>query len=214
MKVLTLHQPHASLCVIINPETGLPYKGLETRRWAPPKSLIGQRIALHAAVRPPCGKGWRKETWVGNWRVHHRLGDGGYDLSLYVSQGPVEGIPWKGLLDRHELPLGAIVATCVLQDVVPIVGMGGEFPTDFAYVKDMMDPIASAPLTLGRPWVQVVSHDNHGQRCVRYYDEVAYGDFSTDGKQRYAWLLADVVPIDPPVKSKGGQRLTKTWEPA
>lgn len=31
---------------------------------------------------------------------------------------------------------------------------------------------------------------------------------------RYAWLLADVVPVDPPVPFKGGHKLTKEWEPA
>ena len=42
MKALTLHQPWASLIV-------RGYKRLETRSWAPPKKLIGDRIAIHAA---------------------------------------------------------------------------------------------------------------------------------------------------------------------
>ena len=41
MKAITLHQPFASL--IANGT-----KTIETRSWAPPKALIGQRIAIHA----------------------------------------------------------------------------------------------------------------------------------------------------------------------
>ena len=64
MKAITLWQPWASLCVIprpIDPATfstfggaiPLPFKTIETRSWPAPKSLIGQRIAIHAAKRKP-----------------------------------------------------------------------------------------------------------------------------------------------------------------
>ena len=42
MKAITLHQPFASL--IANGT-----KTIETRSWAPPQGLIGERIAIHAA---------------------------------------------------------------------------------------------------------------------------------------------------------------------
>ena len=41
MKAITLHQPWASLIA-----HGV--KSIETRSWAPPQSLVGQRIAIHA----------------------------------------------------------------------------------------------------------------------------------------------------------------------
>ena len=44
MKALTIWQPHASLFATL-------WREYETRSWAPPKSLIGQRIAIHAAKR-------------------------------------------------------------------------------------------------------------------------------------------------------------------
>jgi len=45
MKAITLWQPWASLIA-----SGV--KRYETRSWAPPAALIGQRIAIHAAKRP------------------------------------------------------------------------------------------------------------------------------------------------------------------
>ena len=44
MKAISLHQPWASLIAV-----GI--KTIETRSWAPPKALIGQRIAIHAAKK-------------------------------------------------------------------------------------------------------------------------------------------------------------------
>lgn len=45
MRAITLHQPWASLIAI-------GAKTFETRSFPPPAKLIGQRIAIHAAVRP------------------------------------------------------------------------------------------------------------------------------------------------------------------
>ena len=42
MKTISLWQPYASLIA-----AGV--KTIETRGWAPPKRLMGQRIAIHAA---------------------------------------------------------------------------------------------------------------------------------------------------------------------
>ena len=46
MHAITLHQPWATLIA-------LGFKDKETRTWAPPKRLIGHRIAIHAAQRSP-----------------------------------------------------------------------------------------------------------------------------------------------------------------
>lgn len=44
MKALTIHQPYASLIA----DGRKPY---ETRHWAPPAVLIGERVAIHAAKK-------------------------------------------------------------------------------------------------------------------------------------------------------------------
>ena len=44
MKALTLHQPWASLIADGR-------KTIETRSWAPPRTLIGERIAIHASLK-------------------------------------------------------------------------------------------------------------------------------------------------------------------
>ena len=46
MKAITLHQPWATL-------VALRLKAYETRSWKPPKNLIGERIAIHAAKKKP-----------------------------------------------------------------------------------------------------------------------------------------------------------------
>lgn len=77
MKALTLWQPWASLIA-------LGYKHYETRSWKR-NSLIGQRIAIHAAKRPPK--------------------DLPYDLSHELA---------KLDLDPLGLPLGAVLGTAVV----------------------------------------------------------------------------------------------------
>jgi hypothetical protein len=99
------------------------------------------------------------------------------------------------------LPLGAIVATCKLVDVVPFVHVsetrGGRpgFPA-----------VTVAHLRDGR-WTAVV-HDGTGWTAA--VDEQAlYGDF-TPG--RFAWLLSDVQALDEPVPATGHQGLWE-WAP-
>ena len=52
MKALTIHQPHASL-LFAKLASGFPIKRAETRSWAPPFSLAGADIAIHASARKP-----------------------------------------------------------------------------------------------------------------------------------------------------------------
>ncbi len=55
MKAITLHQPWASLIAA-------QIKLTETRAWPAPDSLIGQRIAIHAAKRAARFTEWNKGT--------------------------------------------------------------------------------------------------------------------------------------------------------
>ena len=53
MKAITLHQPWASLIADGR-------KTIETRSWAPPRTLIGERIAIHAGwqIDKPLAAEW------------------------------------------------------------------------------------------------------------------------------------------------------------
>ena len=181
MKVLSLWQPWCSLCVVIDPRTGEPYKTIETRGWKPPKSLIGQTIALHAAKRrPPVG------LIVGEWRVGVEPLYRGNPMMFTLEQ------------DGHTpLPLGAIVATCTLVDVVPMVD--GACGPGHAVLQVHPDCLLGDD-----PFYDPRIHRN-------FTDQRPYGDFTAG---RFAWLLSDVKPVDPPVPFKGGQGLARSWEPS
>lgn len=91
MKALPLWQPWASLVAI-------GAKRIETRHWPAPKSLIGQRIAIHAT----------KGTGPGGARAFR-------DLCRHE--------PFRSALEREglaaaELPRGGIIATAILDRCV------------------------------------------------------------------------------------------------
>lgn len=76
MKALPLWQPWASLVAV-------GAKRIETRHWAAPRALIGQRIAIHATKRT-------SELWI------------------------CEEEPFSEYVVADDLPLGAVIATAVL----------------------------------------------------------------------------------------------------
>lgn len=170
MKVLSLHQPWATLIA-------LKVKTIETRSWRATQSLIGERIAIHAAVRqPPFG------LQVGPWTIVDTPGRwvaSDYDRHLV-----------------HDLPLGAIVATAVLADCLPMrssVGPPGSGDA-YALLLNGLD---------GHMWIAPDAIDVEDQR--------PYGDFRPG---RWAWMLADIEPLAEPVPFKGGQGLSRSWEPS
>ena len=92
MKAITLYQPWASLIAI-------GAKSFETRSWSPPKSLIGQRIAIHAAARTP-----RLQE------IADLMDD---PFTLLANTGAFELL--KIWWERDDgLPLGAVVCTAIL----------------------------------------------------------------------------------------------------
>lgn len=213
MKVLTLHQPWASL-------VALRVKTIETRSWS--TSYRGP-LAIHAARRKP------DEAQVGDWAT---FSDDGESWMADHVTGSFSRVPRSngragGGFDGplHRLPLGAIVATCTLVDVVPI----HEWLCDCAdrqavpYLLRGVGGLGTEVLGMYRPDGLAISVTNGTQDehpwvaglpdpwSHRESEQLAYGDFRCG---RYAYLLADVVPVDPPVPFKGGQGLTKTWEPA
>jgi hypothetical protein len=159
MKALTLHQPWASLIAV-------GAKRIETRSWS---TRYRGRILIHAGAKSPRRMATRPEGMMGDWWVvdedgepmlfDHRLGHG-------------------TMVDLYPLPLGAVVASAVLADCVPIITHpDGDAPTaGFVYA----DP----------DFVQY-HPDPDGPPALYSETERSFGDYS-DG--RWAWLLDDVKP--------------------
>lgn len=164
MKALTLHQPWASLIAI-------GAKRIETRSWS--TSYRGP-LAIHAAAHVPAGGLGYVPGRVNAVEILRAGGVlGGADMD--------HRRPASWMECKYRLPLGAVVATCRLVDVVP---------TDL-----------NAPSEHHDRWGYYVRHDG-----VLFLgtQEFAFGDFT---RGRYAWLLADVKPLDPSVPAKGRQGL-------
>lgn len=196
VRVLTLRQPWASLIA-------LGVKSIETRSWS---TQYRGPLAIHAGAKRLTG------AVVGEWKTFYDRIDAEFIMEHY------------GTAESFLAPLGAIVATCTLVDVVPI----HEWLCDCAnrqavpYLLRAVGGLGSEVLGLYRPDGLAISVTNGTQDehpwvaslpdpwSHRESEQLPYGDFRCG---RYAWLLADVVPVDPPVPFKGGQGLTKTWEP-
>ncbi|MCY4653806.1 MAG: ASCH domain-containing protein, partial [Dehalococcoidia bacterium] len=88
MRALTLHQPWAQLMV-----WGL--KNIETRSWAAPRNLMGQRTAIHAGKRKPRPTDWNIE---------------------------VQRVVLQRAGSSHSMPMGAVVATARLIECMQVVG--------------------------------------------------------------------------------------------
>ncbi len=185
MKVLTLHQPWASL-------VALGVKTIETRSWS--TSYRGP-LAIHAGSRRPAvHHHWNlndalppaidlvamSSYW--EWTEHQDFGHGG-------------DYRWSG-------PLGAIVATCTLTDVIPMVHSGGE-----GAIRTLdIDPNGSLWIVEPEPDEDDDEYPRQDWRDVT--DQLPYGDYRPG---RFAWLLADITPLAEPVPFKGGQGLTREW---
>ncbi|OAN53857.1 hypothetical protein A6A04_13270 [Paramagnetospirillum marisnigri] len=94
MRAITLHQPWASLIAI-------GAKKFETRSFPPPSKLIGQRIAIHAAVRKCCLD----------------------DLELDVESAEMISDALGKSAWNHTLPHGAVVCTAVLAGAYKVASL-------------------------------------------------------------------------------------------
>jgi activating signal cointegrator 1 len=200
MKVLTLHQPWASL-------VALGVKTIETRSWS---TKYRGPLAIHAAGTTAgfdALPGDCEGTTEGGWRYGY-IGTYQAGYCFHSSDEGRRGDTFLVDVDGNESmpladpPLAAIVATCTLVDVVPIFGMSRvinqPWPAD-SFVVDTTTLDGCLCLSTGQ---------NRSGDSIE--DQRPYGDFAPG---RYAWLLADIVAVDPPVPFRGGQGLTKTWEP-
>ena len=102
MKALTLTQPWASL-------VACGAKRIETRTWAPPAALIGERIAIHAA------KGWTEDArFIATTEPFKSALREGYQ---------------RGLIERSsilDLPRGCVVAIATLMACYAMRGDGDD----------------------------------------------------------------------------------------
>lgn len=149
----------------------LGVKTIETRSW---QTHYRGPVAIHAAARPA-------RTAPNPWRLHSN----GRAMWNYARpHDPV--VP---------LPLGAIVATATLVDVVPMID--DDAITTAPYLR--LSPTGTFALRL---------QDAPAQRSpLDVSDQAPYGDYAPG---RYAWLLTDIEPCDP-IPAKGKQGLW-TWD--
>jgi hypothetical protein len=170
MKAISLWQPWASLIAC-------GAKPFETRSWAPPRELIGQPIAIHAAKKIDKDAAAFAEELV--------YGQHGHDLGdrLEESWGGDECCDdLMGKFGHALMPIGCVVAIVRLDAAFQLGGAA----------DDTAHPAA-------RVTRRLLSRQMPECFTVRY-DE--FGDYAPG---RWAWLLRDVRPITPPTPVKGAQ---------
>ena len=189
MKMLTLHQPWASLIAV-------GVKTIETRSWSTP---YRGPLAIHAGkARPPTTQ-WEEGPFddIGHYAPTAADPEGTANIHQYGAwiDDETRGVRgwWLTLGpnhdDYHPLPLGAVVAVADLVDVVPI----NEHPAR-PFGPNVYEG-SHGNLTLRRSAEQVWPEDVEAQR--------PFGDFTSG---RYAWLLDNVHAVEP-IPAKGHQGL-------
>jgi activating signal cointegrator 1 len=168
MKAISLWQPWASLIAC----GAKPY---ETRSFAPPASLIGQSIAIHAAKKIDKGAAqFAEELMYGQHK------DGGFDLADRL-EATMSGTPddLMGIFRQATLPIGCVVAIARL---------------DAAF--QLGNPAHGTALPAATVVKRLTSRPMPECFTVRYHD---FGDHAPG---RWAWLLRDVKPLNPPVDER------------
>ncbi len=172
MKAISLWQPWASLIAC----GAKPY---ETRDWAPPPELIGQRIAIQASKKvDKAAKAFAEDLMYG------QHGEDGFALADKLS-GTMKGIPDElmGVFGMAAMPIGCLVCTAMLDAVFQL----GE------KAEGTARPAASVVR-------RMVSRPMPDCFTVRYDD---FGDYSPG---RWAWLLRDVRVLLPTEVTIGHQK--------
>lgn len=172
MKAISLWQPWASLIACGD-------KPFETRHWAPPRDLVGQRIAIHAAKKiGPENRGFAEDLMYG------QVGEDGFAVADRLSK-TMEGIPDElmGGFGMACMPIGCIVCTAVL---------------DAAFqLGEKADGTARPAASVVR---RIVSRSQMPECFTVRYDE--FGDYAPG---RWAWLLKDIEVFKPSEPLTGRQ---------
>jgi hypothetical protein len=170
MKVISLWQPYASLIACGE-------KPFETRHWAPPRNLIGQTIAIHAAKKiDKDATEFVEDLMYGQYDNH-----GGLAERIEATWGDCPD-DLMGIFGHALMPIGCVVATAKL---------------DAAFQLGEREDGTAAPA------VKVVRRMI--SRPVPDCFTVPYDDFGDYAPGRWAWLLRDVKPMRPPIAMKGAQ---------
>lgn len=165
MRAITLWQPHASL-------VAEKIKNIETRgRRSPWSSAIGETIAIHAAMREP------EAMRVGDWSCGKSRGSTAEWALRRTTFGSLTRC--MTTQESHPLPLGAVVATCTLVDVVPMTSCGH-----------------TVPHICVQAGYALLHRDLNGPEPteIDVSDQLPFGDF-TEG--RFALILDNVQKIEP-----------------
>jgi hypothetical protein len=173
IKALTLKQPWAEF-------VRRGDKRIETRGW---RTAYRGPLAIHAAVtlRNP----------------EHDMRDVPFDCAGWRIIPTLARMERDG--DRVGLVTGAIVATCKLIDVVPMIDPTEPRPAEGQYV--VVPDVDHAYLI--RPTAEGGILDVSAQ--------VPYGDYAPG---RWAWLLGSIEPLTPAIEPpKGFHQGLWTWEP-
>ncbi len=171
MKAISLWQPWASLIAC-------GAKPFETRSWAPPRSLIGQPIAIHAAKKVD-----KDAAAFATDLMYGQHKPGGFELADKLSAS-MKGTPdhLMGIFGHTTMPVGCVV--CIVRlDAAFQVGESAE--------------------GTAVPAARVVRRLT--SRAMPDCFTVRYDDFGNYEPGRWAWLLRDPRPLNPPFPIKGAQ---------
>lgn len=172
MKALTLHQPWASLIA-------LGVKTIETRSWS---TKYRGPLAIHAGKRCEVGK-------VGHFDVEDDT------PPRSAKQYLLRGVGWP-----YRVPLGCVVATCELVDVVPI--LLDTQPWEGAAVTATSNRPPHYLSTA--PYPSLVRWPGGEERGIDVSDQRPYGDFRPG---RFAHLLGNIQALPEPIPCRGMQAL-------
>ena len=171
MKAISLWQPWASLIAC-------GVKQFETRSWAPPRSLIGTTIAIHAAKKVDRGAAEFAQDLI--YGQHE---PGGFELAERLERS-YDRTPDRlfGAFGHATMPVGCVVCTVTLDAA-------------FQLGEKAVGTTVPAAYTMRR----ITSRAMPACFTVRYDP---WGDYAPG---RWAWLLSNVRPINPPAPVKGAQ---------
>ena len=195
MRAKTLWQPPASL-------VACGAKTSETRSQPPPRALIGDRFAIHAAKRPV--------DWFDDVQPiidHSPEARDAINAALKFGRDAALRCG-LGALGSNDWPLGCVVATCRLVDAFQVS--------------------SSANVYTGSATVRLVDADTHARVCTdgqvdawvagtgiapgnasHTVRDDGLGDYSVG---RWVWLLEEIEPLAEPVPARGWQGIWN-WEP-
>lgn len=168
MKAISLWQPWASLIAC-------GAKPFETRHWAPPRNLIGQRIAIHAAKKI--------DKEAAEFAGELLTGSYGFVLQDKL-HATIAGVPstMMAAFRQIQMPVGCVLCTVTLDAALQL----GEEAEGTA-------------LPAARVVNCLVSRQMPECFTVRYDD---FGDYAPG---RWAWLLRDVKLLTRPLPMHGAQ---------